>query len=256
MNSNHLKKLLAQKHSNDLYVEECKNGPTILSGPLGMIKLDAWVMKRSWSNPHTIGYEIKISRADFLIDDKWNRYLDLCSHFYFVAPQGIIHEDELPKEVGLIVASKTGTKLFTKKKAPCRKVDIPESLFRYILMCRATVCKDTSSFSKQEFWDDWLKRKLINNELGRECSKQLRVMIEEKIESVKHQNESLSRENENLKDVKAICKELGISIHGYHSKSIIEQKIEDKNSVIPKDVKRAIRELSRWIKAAEKAIEE
>ena len=47
-------------------------------------------------------YEVKSSRADFLRDAKWERYLEYCTHFAFVAPAGAIFRWELPREVGLI----------------------------------------------------------------------------------------------------------------------------------------------------------
>ena len=47
-------------------------------------------------------YEIKSSRADFLSDGKWERYLPYCTQFAFVAPAGAIFRWELPRECGLI----------------------------------------------------------------------------------------------------------------------------------------------------------
>ena len=47
-------------------------------------------------------YEIKSSRGDFLSDGKWEKYLDYCTHFSFVAPAGAIFRWELPRNVGLI----------------------------------------------------------------------------------------------------------------------------------------------------------
>jgi hypothetical protein len=47
-------------------------------------------------------YEIKSSRGDFLSDGKWEKYLDYCTHFSFVAPAGAIFRWELARGVGLI----------------------------------------------------------------------------------------------------------------------------------------------------------
>ena len=47
-------------------------------------------------------YEVKSSRADFLADRKWERYLPYCTHFAFVAPAGAIFRWELPREIGLV----------------------------------------------------------------------------------------------------------------------------------------------------------
>lgn len=45
-------KLLAIKHSGDVFVPECKDGPTHY---VSHSRLDAWVMARSWSKPQNAG---------------------------------------------------------------------------------------------------------------------------------------------------------------------------------------------------------
>jgi hypothetical protein len=47
-------------------------------------------------------YEVKSSRADFLADAKWERYLPYATHFAFVAPAGAIQRWELDTAIGLI----------------------------------------------------------------------------------------------------------------------------------------------------------
>jgi hypothetical protein len=47
-------------------------------------------------------YEVKSSRADWLADSKWERYLPYCTHFAFVAPAGAIARWELDPDIGLI----------------------------------------------------------------------------------------------------------------------------------------------------------
>ena len=63
-------------------------------------RIDLFYFSR-W-NRETRGYEIKISRADFLKDKKWEDYLKYCTCFYFVVPRGIIKSEELPSGIGLI----------------------------------------------------------------------------------------------------------------------------------------------------------
>jgi hypothetical protein len=78
LDSADVKRLLAKKHESDIFVEECKTGPA------GSRSLDGWAMEKSWANPRIIGYEVKVSRSDFLRDTKWHEYLDTCNEFYFV----------------------------------------------------------------------------------------------------------------------------------------------------------------------------
>jgi hypothetical protein len=90
----------------DVFITECKNGETW--GARDLYKLDAWVLKRTYSPLTTIGYEIKVSRSDFENDQKWTNYIDLCHEFFFVCPGGLIRATDLPSSVGLIWVSSTG----------------------------------------------------------------------------------------------------------------------------------------------------
>ena len=164
--------LLALKHAKDLFVRECKDGPTWTSNHL---RLDAWVLKRSYAQPNIWGYEVKASRSDFLKDDKWPGYLPLCNEFSFVCPSGAIQPEELPEGVGLLWAAKTGTRLFTKRKAPHREIEPPINLFLYILMSRATIGGDrkTERGVNIEWWTRWLAGQTHAYELGGRVSEKL-----------------------------------------------------------------------------------
>ncbi len=126
---------LSYKHSEDIFIPECKNGSSFG----GHLRMDAWVLKRSWAHPLAIGYEIKVSRGDYEADEKWRGYMEYCNEFYFVCPSNLIQPDELPDDTGLFWLSKTGTRLYKKKKAKYRNLTIPEDLYRYILMWRTKI---------------------------------------------------------------------------------------------------------------------
>jgi hypothetical protein len=141
MTAGQMKKLIEERHSKDFVVTECKNGQ---SWGGNFRKLDAWAMLRTWSPWTTIGYEVKVSRNDFLNDNKWTEYLPYCHLFYFVCPPGIISVDELPSDVGLIIGSKNLRKLVTKRKA-IRHEPEPDKLIylmAYILMARTKVTQN------------------------------------------------------------------------------------------------------------------
>lgn len=130
-------KLLANRHSKDVFVSECKNGPSWGSN---LLKLDAWSLLRTYSPLTTVGYEVKVSRQDFERDQKWTGYLDVCHQFYFVCPAGLIRAIDLPPGIGLIWVSTTGH-LHTKHHAE-RKVPDVEKLNRlliYVLMARCNI---------------------------------------------------------------------------------------------------------------------
>lgn len=48
------------------------------------------------------GYEIKVSRADFLQDKKWKEYAAFCNLLYLVCPKGLIKPEEVEPPFGLI----------------------------------------------------------------------------------------------------------------------------------------------------------
>ncbi len=135
-----IRNVIACKHSKDLIVPECKTGPTWFNDNLR--KLDVWILRRSWTQFATIGYEIKISRSDFLRDKKWPEYLQYCHEFSFVCPWGIINPEEITdSSVGLYWISKNGKRLFIQRKAEHREIELPDLLIYHILMSRVVVIR-------------------------------------------------------------------------------------------------------------------
>ncbi len=68
-----------------------------------------------WTSPLRIHiYEVKVSRADFKGDSKWEGYLKHCHLFFFVTPNGMIERDEIPEGAGWVEASKRGKSFPTR----------------------------------------------------------------------------------------------------------------------------------------------
>lgn len=211
VNAKTLVGLLANRHSKDVFVPECKNGPSMIGSHL---RMDAWAMKKSWTRPLTTAYEVKVSRGDFLRDQKWPAYLDYCNELYFVCPAGLISPDELPENVGLLWASKNGTRLFTKRKAVHREQDIPEELFRYLLMSRTEVVSDhfdqPLQRGRREYWEQWLENKEIDFRFGQRVSRAIRKRVDERITQVERENADLLRRMENYDEIRRIIEEAGL----------------------------------------------
>ncbi len=213
---------------------ECKTGST-WSGP-AFRKLDLWVMKKSWTKPWTIGYEIKQSRSDFLNDTKWEKYLPYCSDFYFVAPPGIIQPEELPADVGLILTSKNLVRLYTKRKAVTREIEIPNSIFKYILMWRARIIQEDTGLSKQDYWKAWLAERDEKKELGWNVARKIKQLIEERIDKVENTNCALEAENKTLGRVKKLLEDLGHTgtyLSFYRIEDKIKAKLREIESGVP-----------------------
>jgi len=222
---------LAKRHAADVFVPNCKTGQT----NQGLLILDAWVMKKSWVNPLMIGYEIKVSRQDFLNDTKWQKYLPYCNKFYFVCPSKLIYPNELPPEAGLLYASQTGSRLYQKKPSIYRDVPFPASLAKYILMWRAKITNEIELISTKQYWEQWLKTKKEDREFGHMVSRKIREMVASEIDAVKKENARIKHENEKLQNVKLALEKLGLNIQSITYWSI-EREIKHKLEIIKKGI--------------------
>jgi hypothetical protein len=223
--------LLKERHSEDVCVPECKDGPTQTTNHR---RLDLWVFKRSWSPVTMYGYEIKVSRSDFLKDDKWPSYLDLCNHFYFVCPYGLIEPDEVPEGAGLMWVAKTGSRIYTKKKAARREIEPPVSLLLYVLMARIVVKRPgIQPVDKESYWRKWVAQKAEKKRLGYDVKKAIR----EYVETVELENKRLKRAVNDLNMIKERLIELGfkpdVSIPSVWG---IDRQLQQLKAAFPQDV--------------------
>lgn len=206
-----VQKLLATKHAKDVYVSECKTGQTWG----GHLRLDGWAMAKSWANPMVTGYEIKVSRSDFLQDTKYLKYAKYCNALFLVAPAGILFLEELPPGVGFYLVSKNCKRFFCKRKAVRRDDPIPEDIYRYILMARAQILPANAIWctenNTKEYFEQWLETREYNKRLGHMVSRALGETIQAQIEDVRKTNDDLERKIETYKNVVRIMDELGVT---------------------------------------------
>ncbi|KFI93211.1 hypothetical protein BISA_1377 [Bifidobacterium saguini DSM 23967] len=67
------------------------------------LRLDGVSLNIDWRNNMWIsGYEVKVSRSDFLRDAKYLRYKDYVDDLTLVCPARMIDRDEIPEPVGLL----------------------------------------------------------------------------------------------------------------------------------------------------------
>lgn len=237
-------KLLEYKYpiENFLTIPECKIGSTWFKPMCS--RFDMWTMARSWKNPRFIGCEIKVSRQDFLGDNKWQNYLPYCAEFYFVASHGIVNSSEVPEQAGLIEATKNCKRLIIKKKAPVRDIKIPQSLLIYILMCRSRITTDNIGRTKTNLWKDRLKEIKSNKGLGHDMAFHIRSLVDKKVEDVLLENRRLMNENERLQIVKDYIESLGISEKDLRfGRYSIERKIKEVLSGIPFDLPQFLKQI-------------
>lgn len=209
-----IKQALAKKHSDDLFLTEVKTGRTWDNKEL--LKFDAFAMKRSWANPCIYGYEVKVSRSDFLQDNKWPGYMAYCHRFAFVCPKGLIKPEELPEEVGVIWYYPDSGALVSKRPSKYRILDIPSDLYQYILMSRIESDRHPFYSDAREYWEAYVADKKDRRTLGAYVSNRLRKEIQDLVSVAERDERFRERwesEQQLLADVTAILKEKGISIH-------------------------------------------
>lgn len=135
--------LHTQKTPNpDVFYSEVKSGPSWGQAGRKLFILDAVAIARSWTKQCIYGYEIKVSRSDFLRgkDTALKQYTKYCHKFSFVCPPNVISVDELPGDVGLIYYSVDHDTLFVKRRAMYRQIDMRSAevvgMLLYVAMYR------------------------------------------------------------------------------------------------------------------------
>ncbi len=229
--------LLSERHKEDVFVPECKTGPSQTS--FRCPRMDGWAMSRSWAHWKCTGYEIKVSRRDFLGDDKMRDYLPFCHELYVVAPAGIVLDGELPPEIGLLKVSTNGKRLTTVKKAPFRQVEIPQKLLVYVLMARAKITPpNQNGTDKAEFWRRYVEGRTEDRELGymvrQKLSKHIRKLTDERDEAV--------RAEKAIREGVAALKAAGIDPEGV-SEWNVKARIAAIRDGIPPEMRRRLVEL-------------
>lgn len=168
-----IKEALSRKHgSREFFMTEVKNGPSgVVEGQL--LQFDGVAIYKSWSRPCIRGYEIKISRSDFLRDAKYQCYLPYFHEFYFVVPKGLIKREELEENIGLMYYDPETGNITTKKKAVYRNIEIDADFLFYIFMYRIDSERAPFMLHKEEAFRAWLK--------GKESSQQLAYTVKSKL---------------------------------------------------------------------------
>jgi len=92
-------------------------------------RLDLWVINYFPSRHlERISYEIKTTRGDFLNEikhpEKRKAAMELSNRFYFVAPEGVLWEGDMPPYCGLLEVREDGS-FRLARSAPWRECDKP-----------------------------------------------------------------------------------------------------------------------------------
>lgn len=168
---------------NTYFLTECKTCSTYFPDPQGLLIFDGLAITKSYTKPCIVGYEIKVSRSDFLGDNKWHLYLQYCNEFFFVVPKGLIRKDELPEGVGLIYYDPEAKKVLnTVKKALYREIDDPVGVYKYIIYSRLEeeripFYEDRADYAR-DYLEDKAYKKIIGDKLGSKLAKDLQDALD------------------------------------------------------------------------------
>ncbi|MFU1797616.1 MmcB family DNA repair protein [Paenibacillus azoreducens] len=215
--SDQIKLALSKRHTDDLFLTEVKTGRTWDNKEL--LKFDALAMKRSWANPCLTGYEVKVSRSDFIKDQKWPGYMAYCNKFSFVCPKGLIQKDELPEEVGLIYYYPDTGAMRAERSAKHRFIDIPAEMYVYLLMSRIEPDRHPFFSSRREMFEAYLEEKKTCKSLGRLVGSKLVDEVNEIRKQYDDQQWEIKRmkdQSELLQKVRIILEEHGIRLSSWN----------------------------------------
>jgi len=179
---NSVTKALKKRYSDHIFASQVKLGSA------GSKIIDAVAIKKTWSPITAIGFEIKVSRSDFVNDNKYPEYMKACTNFYFVAPNGIIKDDEIPKDVGLMIYYPESGTLKIKKKAPYLKHEVKPEMLLHIMFWKFE--QYNAPKTRQEHLDD-LKAKTESMEYGSKIASKIRE-LEQKVKSKSYKDEWLA----------------------------------------------------------------
>jgi hypothetical protein len=196
-----IKKALEQYHSDPskwTIFFEVKNGPTWTARKGELLRMDGLAIKKSWTQPQFVGYEIKCSRSDFLQDEKWPGYLEYCHKFYFVCPKGLISRDEIEsmnENVGLMYYHEdyTNCSLHTMKAPAIRDIEISAPMMYYIIMSKLEPDRYPFFSDNKRYFKKWLENKQDNKNLGLTINGKIGEIIIEQEKTNKELKKKLER---------------------------------------------------------------
>lgn len=192
MNAKDMEVALSKIHTNDFFITECKNGATWFGEHS---RMDAVAIKKSWEHPCVTVYEVKVSRQDFLRDDKWPRYLDYSNRFSFACPSGLINPEDIPDpRVGLIWVNENG-KCIYKKSVPVRPTEIPADFFKYILYSRIDSERIPFVSDRQMLIEEYLKDRKSSRELAWSLQTKLAQRVSDQQEKIEDLERRLKNNN-------------------------------------------------------------
>ncbi len=116
-------------------------------------------------------------------------------------------------------------------------MEVPESLWRYLVMCRTQVQREyVPEEGNAERWQKWLAEKAEKQKIGWECSKRIREIAEEAVRRAKRAETRVA----GYKELEERFAKLGIDIEGPLRHYGIDDILKKVRGAMPDDLVYAV----------------
>lgn len=234
---------IERRHKEDFFTTEA-----FLSAPGGRSRrLDGLAIRYSYSAPLITGYEVKISRSDFLRDDKWPEYVGEVSQLYFACPEGLIRQNELPEEVGLLYYNPETACVRTIRKAKRRDITPSWEMMMRLVLNRTVRERHPYFSSSKEAILAFMEEKEHNHQLAYQLSGRISSLSLEN-KRLLDKVEELEDELKEAREVERVIRSRGIN---YRSPASIEKAL---NGAVSDSAVRAVLDAENAISRLRKAV--
>lgn len=201
----YIERALSRHYDNSQYffMTQVKNWPTFSAEKL--LILDWVAIKKSWTAPRMIWFEIKVSRWDFLQDQKRVYYQQYVNDFFFVCPEWLIKKDELPDNVGLMYVTEKWIK--TVKRSKFMPNTPSNDMLMYIIHNKIESTRFPSKLSYRTSIHDYVEDKISWKQLSMMFRSKLIQKLNDYEINIKALNEKCS---EYKSKITSICERLNL----------------------------------------------
>lgn len=226
---------LQKRHSDETFWLEVKNGRSYRARG-GLAICDAISIKRSYQNPCITGYEIKVSKGDFLGDEKWPSYLPMCHRFYFATPKGLVQKGEVPEVAGLVWVNEHRVARVVKR-APYRNIELPVEMLLYLLYSRTESDRHPFFSNAREACEAYIADSKERDKLGHAVKSKLRNQVAELFRRANEKELLAGHLSKELERIKGVLTQRGLPTDSWSLDSALRRKVGE---VDPEELKKLI----------------
>jgi hypothetical protein len=224
-----VKKALQIHCYKDFFITEVKSGPTQID-QYELKILDAMSIAKSWVHPCVKGFEVKVSRSDFLRDPKWYTYFPLVNEFYMVCPERMIEREEIPTTCGLLWYRPHSKTIVTKQKATYTGGQPTADMLMYVIMNKLDSDRTPFFSLKAEQISEYLRCKEDKKHIGYILSTKMAQRVaelEEKLHNYEEFESDAKRVRSVLDEIDKVLKKHGTTYWSSYRDDGRAQKIEE-----------------------------